>query len=121
MGNFKVEFFTKPDGSSPAEDFLDTIDRKMSVKLYKEINLLRDYGNEVREPYSKYLRDGIYELRAQQGSDISRVLYFFYVGRKIILTHGFIKKTNKTPNREIELAKKYRIIYLAKAELEGKK
>lgn len=51
MGNFKVEFFTKPDGSSPAEDFLDTIDRKMRVKLYKEINLLRDYGNGVREPY----------------------------------------------------------------------
>lgn len=89
-----------------------SIDEKMKIKLSKEILLLEDYGNEVREPYSKYLRDGIYELRAQQGNNISRVLYFFYVGRKIILTHGFIKKTQKTPQREIEIAKIYREMYL---------
>ena len=111
MKNFNVIFFKKNDGSCPVEDFLDSIDKKMKIKLTKEISLLQEYGNMVREPYSKHLQDGIYELRAQQGNDISRVLYFFYVGRKIILTHGFIKKTQKTPLREIELAKIYREIY----------
>lgn len=116
MDRFKVELFTKKDGSCPAEEFLNSIDQKMKTKLYKEIKLLRNYGNLVREPYSKYLRDGIYELRAQQGNDISRVLYFFYVGHKIILTHGFIKKTQKTPPREIELAKIYREMYFQEME-----
>ena len=74
MKNFNVIFFKKHDGSCPVEDFLDSIDKKMKIKLTKEISLLQEYGNMVREPYSKHLQDGIYELRAQQGNDISRVL-----------------------------------------------
>jgi len=44
------------------------------------------------------------------------VLYFFFVGRKIILTNGFVKKTQKTPASEVETAKKYRAEYLARKE-----
>ena len=51
---------------------------------------------------------GIFELRAKVGTDISRVLYFFYYEGRIVLTHGFIKKTRRTPAGEIEKAKKYR-------------
>ena len=47
-----------------------------------------------------------FELRAKVGSDISRVLYFFVVGRTVVLTNGFIKKTQKTPSAEIEKAKR---------------
>ena len=80
--------------------------------MYREIDLLLTNGSELREPHSKHVEDGIFELRAKQGSDISRVLYFFFVGKKAILTNGFLKKTMKTPKREIELAKKYRQEYL---------
>ena len=59
---------------------------------------------------------GIFELRAKVGSDITRVLYFFYVEQHIILTNGFIKKTQKTPPKEIERAKKYRADYLRRKE-----
>ncbi len=111
MERFEVEFFEKPDGTFPAEEFILSQDKKMKAKLYRLIELLEEYGHELREPYSKILDDGIFELRAQQGSDISRVLYFFMVGRKIVLTNGFVKKTQKTPTREIELAKKYRLEY----------
>ena len=76
------------------------------------VDMLADYGNELREPYTKCIGDGIFELRIKSGSDISRVIYFFYVGKRIILTNGFIKKTNKTPKCEIELAQKYRQDYL---------
>ena len=58
------------------------------------------------EPYSKHLEDGIFELRAQQGNNIARTLYFFRVGQRIVITNGFIKKTQKTPKKELELAKK---------------
>ena len=59
-------------------------------------------------PFSRHLDDGIFELRTVQGSDITRVLYFFVAGGEIVLTHGFVKKTQKTPAREIERAKRMR-------------
>lgn len=76
------------------------------------IELLAENGSALREPYSKHLVDGIFELRAKFGSDISRVFYFFVIGKRIVLTNGFIKKTQKTPKSEIELAKKYRNEFL---------
>jgi phage-related protein len=109
--NIDVEFYELPDGSEPAREFLDGLDRKMRAKMYREIDLLVMNGPELREPHSKCLNDGIFELRAKQGSDIGRVLYFFFVGKKAVLTNGFIKKTMKAPNSEIELAKRYRKDY----------
>lgn len=50
----------------------------MRAKFSMEIKLLEEKGNQLREPYSKPLGDGIFELRAKVGTDISRVLYFFY-------------------------------------------
>lgn len=83
----------------------------MQAKLFRLLELLELKGNDLREPYSKPLSDGIFEVRAIQGDQITRVLYFFVIGKKIILTNGFVKKTQKTPTREIELAKKYRTDY----------
>ena len=57
-------------------------------------------------------RYGIFELRAKVGTDISRVLYFSYYEGRIVLTHGFIKKTQRTQAGEIEKAKKYRRDYI---------
>jgi phage-related protein len=116
VSNFQVIFYEKLNGEIPAEEFLDSLDKKMNAKLARAIAALQEYGNELREPYSKYLDDGIFELRAQVGSDISRVLYFFIIGKRIILTHGFIKKTQKTPAPEIERAKVYRQEYLSRKE-----
>ena len=76
----------------------------------------RSEGPSLREPYSKHLEDGIFEIRTKFGSDITRVLYFFVIGRKIILTNGFVKKTQKTPASEIALAKQYRADYLSRKE-----
>jgi len=112
MDKFEVEFFETEKGEQPARDFLLSLDKKMRAKLVGTISLLQDNGYELREPYSKHLSEGIFELRAKLGSDITRVLYFFYVGRRIILTNGFIKKTQKTPSQEIDKAKKYRKSYL---------
>ena len=76
------------------------------------LKILQEKGNLLSEPYSNHLDDGIFEIRGKVGSDISRVLYFFYFGGKIIVTNGFIKKTQKTPSKEIEKAKCYRKDYL---------
>ena len=71
------------------------MDKKLRAKLADTIMILQDNGYELREPYSKHISEGIFELRAKQGSDITRVMYFFYVDRHIILTNGFIKKNAK--------------------------
>lgn len=92
----------------PAEEFILSQEKKMQAKLFMSLELLEIKGPELREPYSKPLGDGIFEVRAKQGSDISRVLYFFVVGKTIVLTNGFVKKSQKTPVREIEKAKRYR-------------
>ena len=116
MQDFTIEFYEKKDGTAPARDFLESLNPKMQAKMLRTIHLLRENGTDLRSPYSKLLEDGIFELRAKVGSDITRVLYFFFVGRQVILTHGFIKKTQKTPKQEIEQAKKYRKDYIAGRE-----
>ena len=114
MQEFEIIFYDIADGTEPAKDFLLSLDKKMRAKMLRTIKLLQINGNKLREPESKELDDGIMELRAKVGSDISRVLYFFVVGRKAILTNGFIKKTQKTPKAEIERAKRYRADYLSR-------
>ena len=113
---YEVIFYDKADGTEPAKDFILSLDKKMRAKMLRTISLLADNGPDLREPCSKPLSDGIFELRAKVGSDISRVLYFFIVGRRVILTNGFIKKTQKTPPAELERAKRYRADYLGREE-----
>ena len=114
----EIVFYAKKDGTKPANEFLNSLDVKMRIKMSTLIALLEEYGIKIREPYSKPLTNGIFELRAKVGSDISRVLYFFFVGNKAVITNGFTKKTIKTPKNEIELAEKYRADYLKR---EGEK
>ena len=80
------------------------------------LEILEEKGNVLREPYSKYLEDGIFELRCKVGSNITRVLYFFYYQGKIILTNGFVKKVQKTPRKEIQVAKARRAEYIERVK-----
>lgn len=116
MNEFEIIFYKKEDGKIPVKEFLDSLESKMKAKVAKEIELLKIRGNDLREPHTKHIEDGIFELRIKQSSDISRILYFFTIGKKIILTNGFIKKTQKTPKNEISLAKKYRNDYFDRLE-----
>ena len=84
----------------------------MRAKLVGLLQILQEKGNLLREPYSKHLDNGIFVIRGKVGTNITRVLYFFYYDNKIILTNGFVKKTNKTPVNEIKLAKMRRKVYL---------
>lgn len=99
------------DGRCPVQELLDSLAPKLLAKTLRTIDLLEMNGPLLREPYSKPLENGIFELRAKQESDIARVLYFFIVGKKAVLTNGFIKKSQKTPKAEKELAKKYKADY----------
>lgn len=102
---YKIIFYETEDGKHPVEDFLDSLEDKMAAKLVGLMDILEEKGIEMRMPYTQSLGDGIFELRCKQGNNITRTLYFFYIGKQIIITNGFIKKTQKTPPGEIQLAK----------------
>lgn len=108
---YQIEFYDLEDGSTPVREFLDSLEPKMKAKVLRTIDLLEQNGPALRLPYSRSLRDGIFELRTKQGSDITRVLYFFFIGEKAVLTNGFVKKTQKTPQSLIDLARKYKADY----------
>ena len=116
MDKFEVEFYTKDNGEKPAKDFILGLNTKMRAKILGIISVLEEKGNQLREPYTKHLDDGIFEVRGRVGTDITRVLYFFYYGKKIIITNGFVRKTQETPKREIKLAKTYRKDYLERVK-----
>ncbi len=108
---FEVDFYRKENGNVPVVDFLYSLTPKLRAKAFRDIELLKDMGNELREPYVKAIKGdknkGLYELRIKFANDIARIFYFIYYDNRYVLLHGFIKKTMKTPGSEIEQARKY--------------
>ncbi len=112
MDKFEVIMYEKDSKTVPVKEFILSQNEKMQAKIIRTVELLSTYGNGLRDPYTKHLDDGIFELRIKFSSNITRILYFFYVDKKIVLTNGFTKKTMRTPKNEIALAKKHRDDYI---------
>lgn len=112
---YEVVFFQKENGDIPVLEFILSLNPKIRAKAYSEIELLKKHGSDLREPYVKpmkgYKNKGLYELRVKFSSDISRIFYFAYKSNVFVLLHGFTKKTNKTPENEIQRARKNKIDY----------
>lgn len=107
--------FFENNNDCPVEKFLNSINnQKLKEKTLNNIAKLSEEGYRAHPPLSKYVDDGIFELRTKYGSDIDRIFYFFIFGNKIILTNGYIKKSQKIDKEEFNRAKKYQAIYLRK-------
>lgn len=113
--NWEVEYYQKDNGEIPVEDFLLSLAPKLRAKAYSDIMLLARLGTNIREPYAAPLKGdkykGLFELRTKFSSDITRIFYFTYDQNKFVLLHGFVKKTNKTPERELDRAIRYKKDY----------
>lgn len=92
------------------DNFLDSLLPKEKAKLMALIERIEQYGFEVSQKmkWTKKLEDNLYEIRSEFGGNHSRGIYFHYQNGVFIITNGFRKKTNKTPQREISKAKKMR-------------
>ena len=103
-----VIFYEKENGENQVKEFLDSLPAKLKAKALFEIDLLEQYGIDLREPYTKALQGGNYrglwELRIKLGSDASRIFYFLPIRNTFVLLHGFLKKSEETPKREMEIA-----------------
>jgi phage-related protein len=106
MGQSKwtVEFYKKANGRCPTEEFLDSLENEEKVFIRRAIQRLEEYGYALKRPHAAPLRDHIFELRKRTHQGNIRLLYFFFDSEKIIITHGFKKKSGKVPDNEIDKA-----------------
>jgi len=93
-------------GRIPVREYIRSVPVKDRVKIYKYIEYLRDNKGVLDEPYPRHIRGKIRELRVDFADNRHRILYFTFVGRKIVLLHAFRKNTVKTPESEIIEAEK---------------
>ncbi|CAK1241190.1 type II toxin-antitoxin system RelE/ParE family toxin [Fructobacillus evanidus] len=112
MENPKFEFYTRPNGHNEFKEFLDNLKTVEKQKLVSVIAKTQKFGLQVaaRQMWIKKISDGIFELRTT-GSNIQRGLYFHADGSHHVITHGFTKKTQKTPVSELNHAKELRKEY----------
>jgi phage-related protein len=96
-----IEFYKTEDDESPVEEWMSSIPKTAYTKLIRNMKMLREFNITLKEPYVKQL----YEIRAKDTNGIYRVIYFAYTGKKFIMLHGFTKKTQKTPMKELKLSK----------------
>ena len=104
------EYIKRPDGTSEFEEFLDSLPEKDVVKLLAVIEKTEKYGISVaaRNQWVKKLENNLYEIRSKVSSNIQRALYFHVVDKQYVITHGFTKKTDKTPESEKKRAREIR-------------
>ncbi len=85
---------------------LDALPADMRAKFERIITLVRDHGLEkVREPYVKHLDDKLWEMRLTGRDGVARAIYLTASGRRIVVLRTFVKKSEKTPKRELDLAR----------------
>ena len=121
---YQIVFYTDIKGISEVEIYLQTLSKKRYqnkdakikfTKIVSYIDLLAEKGLALGEPYIKYLRENIWELRPLR----DRILFACLENNKFILLHYFMKQTQKTPLREIEKAKRYLKDYIIRGDKNG--
>ena len=114
MAQWKIEFYQSQNGNPVVYDWFLDQEPKVKARFAQIFDLLQDKGISVGMPYVRpIVKTKLYEIRVEQSTNIYRIFYFAYTGRRFILLHGFQKKTQKTPKKEIELAETRRKEFLA--------
>jgi phage-related protein len=114
--SWSIEYYVTSDGRCPVKEFIDLLSPDSKAKYIFIADLLEDYGLKVREPYVKPIAGSrkLFEIRLKDKSNIHRIFYFAFTGKKLVLLHGFTKKTEKTPRREITIAERRMGEYLSR-------
>ncbi len=101
-----IEYYVTSEGRCPVKEFIDGLSFEAQAKYIFIADLLAEYGINVREPYVKPIKGQkkLFEMRMKDSANIHRVFYFAHTGKKLVLLHGFTKKTDKTPVKEIDTA-----------------
>lgn len=121
---FEVEFYQKENGEEPIKEFIKEVKNKAETskiervridKILTYIRVLERMGTRAGLPYVKHIEGDIWELRPLK----DRIFFFFHKDNTYVLLHHFLKKTQKTPKREIKIAKDRMSKHLKRSENNG--
>ena len=112
MKRIEAIFFRTAAGGEPVRDWIKALtpveDRKQVGVDIKTV----EFGWPLGMPVCRALGDGLYEVRSSlSGNRIARVLFYVDAGSRMVLLHGFIKKTQRTPQSDLELARKHKALH----------
>lgn len=100
----KIIYYTTASAESPAKKFIESLTKKQQRKVSRVISYIEEYGLTTAIPHLKKLTGTpLWEMRIL-GKDNIRVFYAILVFNSILLLHGFIKKSQQTPQKEIKKA-----------------
>lgn len=104
---WEIIFYFTPSGQPVVQKFIDDLPKPTQAKVLRQIDLLEIMGTNLGMPHARMLGDGLTELRVRsgRGTQEARVFYVFATGRSIYLLHGFVKKTQQTPDKELKIAR----------------
>ena len=85
---------------------IDVLPADIRASYTRLTELLEEFGLDLRMPHSRAMGGGLFELRPRGREGIARVFYCMKVGKRIIMLHSFIKKTQETPKRELDIARR---------------
>ena len=118
---FELIFYKDKNGNSNIVNYLDDLQKKSKTDKNARVNrekilsymaALAEFGTRIGEPFVKHIEDDLWELRPIT----NRIFFFYWKDRKFVLVHYFIKKSKKTPRKEIEKAKRNMRDYLERSE-----
>lgn len=102
---FEIEYYETSNGEEVVKNFIDKLPKIPSAKLARQLDLLEEFGNELGMPHAKPMGGGLLELRVRGKQEEVRVFFVHVVDKRIVLLHGFIKKTQQTPKKELDIAR----------------
>lgn len=90
---------------SPAvQQEIADLPKGLSARFYALADKMVIHGANLHEPHTKAMGDGLFEMRLKASEGIARVMYCTLVGKRIVMLHSFVKKTDKTPKQDLDLA-----------------
>jgi len=98
--SFQIEYF-----NASAKASLDAWPVGLKARYLALLSRMSEYGPDLGMPHTRAMGDGLFEVRAKAGEGIGRAFYCTLVGRRIVVLHGFVKKTDKTPAKELNIAR----------------
>lgn len=97
---YQIEYF-----NASAKESLDAWPAGLNARYLALLCRMVEYGPDLGMPHTRAMGDGLFEVRAKSSEGIGRAFYCTLVGRRIVILHGFIKKTDKTPAKELKIAR----------------
>ena len=98
---WQIEYY-----SERVEAEIDALPDGMLARYLRYTNSWQKYGPNLGMPHSRAMGDGLFELRVKAKEGVARVFFCTVIERRIVVLHSFIKKTQKTPKRELNVARR---------------